>query len=239
MSTQQQPATAQEVHEIFELFKRNMDVVHQYEELLYADKDKGLWIENYKKRSEATRKAYADNSRMTEMLAGFFADCSTMTDDVADALYSELLDIGPGPYDDAFIAVKVINVLIAYYRQKNNLSRLILLYNRLGFEALATFRMGWKPNGKLAYDSYIKIISYAKEYASFTDFQVRRAIYIAYSNIICVMPEFDLLSVDDAFEYYDKVLALYKSEDAQRLDGDSVEIKGIMEYIKLCSICTK
>ena len=232
MNTQAQPATAQEIHEVFELFKKNMDIIHRYEELLYADKDHDKWIDDYKKRSEATRKAYADTSRMSLLLAPFFADNSLLTDGVAEALYSELTDLGPGPYDDAFMAVKIINLLIAFYRKKNNLSRLILLYNRLGFEALATYRMGCKPNGKLAYDSYIKIISYAKEYASFTDYLVRRAIYVAYSNLICVMPEYNLLSVDDAFIYLDKVMALYNSEEAKRLDGNSSEIKGIIEYIR-------
>ena len=227
-----QPATAKEIHEVFTLFKENMDIVQTYEELLYADKEHDKWIEDYKKRSEATRKAYADNTRMSLLLAPFFDDPSSLTESVADALYAELSDLGPGPYDDAFIAVKVIRLLIDYYRQKNNLSRLILLYNRLGFEALATFRMGYKPNGKLAYDSYIKIISHAKEYASFTNYLVRRAIFVAFSNLICVLPEYSLLSVDDAFVYFDKVTALYNSEDVKGLDGDSEEIRGIMEYIR-------
>ena len=56
MNTQPTTATAQEIHEVFELFKKNMDIIHKYEELLYADKDKKKWIDNYKKRSEATRK---------------------------------------------------------------------------------------------------------------------------------------------------------------------------------------
>ena len=232
MNTQPTTATAQEIHEVFELFKKNMDIIHKYEELLYADKDKKKWIDNYKKRSEATRKAYADNARVSTLLAPFFADPSSLTDDVADALYAELIDLGPGPYDDAFIAVKVINLLITYYRHKNNLSRLILLYNRLGYEAFMTFRMGCKQHGKLAYDSYIKVISYAREYASFTDFFVRRAIFVAYSNLITSLPSYDLVSVDTAFDYYDKVLALYKSEDVVRLDGNSQELKDIMDYIR-------
>jgi|GEM_PF-1129407 len=232
MNTQPKTATAQEIHEVFELFKKNMDIINMYEELLYADKDEEKWIDNYKKRSEATRKAYADNTRVSVLLAPFFADPSTLTDDVADALYAELIDLGPGPYDDAFIAVKVINLLITYYRQKNNLSRLILLYNRLGYEAFMTFRMGCKQHGKLAYDSYIKVISYAREYASFTDFYVRRAIFVAYSNLITSLPSYDLVNIDDAFDYYDKVQALYKSDEVTRLDGDAHEIKEIMEYIR-------
>ncbi|MBR5760953.1 MAG: hypothetical protein IKX87_02920, partial [Lachnospiraceae bacterium] len=232
MNTQPKTATAQEIHEVFELFKKNMDIINMYEELLYADKDEEKWIDNYKKRSEATRKAYADNTRVSVLLAPFFADPSTLTDDVADALYAELIDLGPGPYDDAFIAVKVINLLITYYRQKNNLSRLILLYNRLGYEAFMTFRMGCKQHGKLAYDSYIKVISYAREYTSFTDFYVRRAIFVAYSNLITALPSYDLVNVDDAFDYYDKVQALYKSDEVTRLDGDSQAIKDIMEYIR-------
>ncbi|MBO4679563.1 MAG: hypothetical protein J5626_07820 [Lachnospiraceae bacterium] len=232
MDTNRQPATAQEIHEVFETFKKNLDIIHRYEELLYADKDHDKWIEDYKKRSEATRKAYADTSRMSLLLAPFFADNSLLTDEIADAWYSEITDLGPGPYDDAFMAVKMINLLITFYRKKNNLSRLILLYNRLGFEALATYRMGWQPNGKLAYDSYIKIISYSKEYSSFTDYQVRRAIYVAYSNLICVLPEYNLLSVDDAFLYFDKVIALYNSDAAKRLDGNSEEIRGIIDYIR-------
>ena len=232
MNTQPTTATAQKIHEVFATHRENMDIIHKYEELLYADKDRSKWIENYKMRSEATRKAFADSSSISVLLAPYFDSSELPDDNVADALYSELTDLGPGPYDDPFIAVKVINLLITFYRQKNNLSRLILLYNRLGYEAFTTFRMGCKQHGKLAYDSYIKVISYAKEYASFTDFYVRRAIFVAYSNLITSLPSYDLISVDDAFDYYDKVRALYKSEAVVRLDGDSEEIAGIMAYIR-------
>lgn len=225
-------ATAKDVHDAFTLFKENMAIIQRYDELIYADKDRDKWMKNYKKRSEATRKAYADNADLGLFLAPFFENPSSLTDEIADSICAELIDLGPGPYDDPFMVVKLLQLLITYFRGKNNLSRLILLYVRLGYEAAATFKMGYKPYGKLAYDSYIKIVAYAKEYATFTDFYVRRAIFVAFSNLICVMPSYNFLSVDDAFAYYDKVKDLYASDAVQSLDGNNPEIKTIMEFIR-------
>ena len=71
MDSEKRIATAEDVHYAFTLFKENMTIIQRYDELIYADKDRDKWIKNYKKRSEATRKAYADNADLGVFLAPF------------------------------------------------------------------------------------------------------------------------------------------------------------------------
>lgn len=232
MSKNPKALTSQEIHDYFEGFKSNVDVIKSCEEKIYTLKAHDEWIANYIHRSEAIRKAYRDNSAAHEELEPYLSGKHPFPDDMAEALFTELMNLDVGSYDDPFYAVPFCEALISHYRRKNSLNHLMLLYNRLGWEAAAAFRIGCKEYGKLSYDSYLKIISHKDEYALFDNFKVRRAIFVAYINITCVMPDFGIISIDKAFEFYEEAMELYHSKFVQDKDGDNDIIKELIDYMR-------
>lgn len=232
MSKNPKPQTPQEIHDYFDRFKKNVDEIKLCEERIYTLTDHDEWIANYIRRSEATRAAFKDNTETSNRLEPYFTGKEDFPDDVAEALFNEIMNLDVGSYDDPFYAVPFCEALISHYRKKNSLNHLMLLYNRLGWEAAAAFRIGCKEYGKLAYDSYLKIISHKDEYALFDDFKVRRVIFVAYVNITCVMPDFNIISVNRAFDFYDEAMELYHSKFVQDKDGDSDIIKDLIDYMR-------
>lgn len=232
MSKNPKALTSQEIHEYFERFKGNVDAIKACEERIYSLTDHDEWIANYIHRSESIRKAYRDNTEVTEELEPYFSGKVPFPDEMAEALFSELMNLDVGSYDDPVYAVLFCEALISHYRKKNSLNHLMLLYNRLGWEAAAAFRIGCKEYGKLSYDSYLKIISHKDEYALFDNFKVRRAIFVAYINITCVMPEFGIISIDKAFDFYEEAMELYHSKFVQDKDGDNDVIKELIDYLR-------
>lgn len=224
--------TREDIHEYFELYKKHVDKISSHEESLYIETDREKWVENYIARSNAIREAYVDNTRINAELEIYFSDHLPLTDEIADALYDELMALPVDTYDDPFYAVKLCNNLIDVYRERNDLNRLIRLYNRLGYESQLAMIVGYKEYGKLAYDTYLKIIAQRDKYASFDDFETRRTFFVAYYNIICLMPTHGIITVDKAFRFFEEEIDFFYSPKVRDLDSDNPELDMIMGITK-------
>ncbi len=224
--------TKESVRFCFDRYKTDMDRIKKYEELVYRKDDYDTWLNNYTLRSEAIRTAYRNNIESDSLFSPFFLGKEEFPEEIADALFEDYLDLDAALYDDPFYAMNFCEGLIDHYTKKNNINHLMLLYNLYGWEASAAYRIGSRECAEKAFDAYKKIISHRDEYAYFTDFKVRRTIFVAYINIICVMPDFGVITVDEAFQYLDEAISFYNSATVQRIDEANEGIKGLISHMR-------
>lgn len=227
-----QELTPEGVFSIFERYKNDIDRCSEAERKLFRFQDRDTWVECYKERSRAIREAFNHNSELSSTLFAYISGEKTLTAELADAMFKAQMDLDVSRYDDPFLAVKGLRMLINYYLPSGDLTRLLPLYNRLGWEASTTMRMGYGENFELAFSCYKYIIDHRNQYASFTDPGIRRLFFVAYHNIITVFPSFNhpYTTLDDSVRYMKELKAFYHSDAVQSLDSGNNVIRQLYLY---------
>jgi len=217
--------TPEVIHDFFKTYKTHVNKVNAFGEFIYTEKDKTSWIMGYISRSNAIREAYVDNTKINGYLELYFSDKMELKYDSAVAIFDEFLNLDISVYDDAFYAVWLCRALIDYFKERGELERLLLLYERLGVEAVTAYKIGSKEYAKLAYDTFLKIIAHRDKYASFEEFKVRKTFFLAYENIISHMPSLNVITLDKAFTFLNEAIDFYESSKVQDIDSENDELK--------------
>lgn len=227
-----QELTPEGVASVFEQYKNDADRCREAEIRLFRFQERDSWIECYKTRSRAIREAFEHNNELSSTLFAYIAGEKALTAELAEAIFNEQMALDVSRYDDPFLAVKLLKMLIDFYLPTGDLVHLLPLYNRLGWEASTTMRMGYEENFDLAFSSYRFIIDHRYSYASFSDISLRRLFFVAYYNIICVFPSFNhpFLSLDDSVSYMKELKLFYHSDIVRSLDADNDVINNLYRY---------
>lgn len=227
-----QELTPEGVSFIFERYKNDIDRCSEAERKLFHFQDRDAWVECYKERSRAIREAFDHNNELSTSLFAYISGEKQLTPELAEALFKAQMELSVNRYDDPFLAVKGLKMLINYYLPSGDLTILLPLYNRLGWEASTTIRMGYEENFELAFSAYKYIIDHKDKYATFTDPGIRRLFFVAYHNIITVFPSFNhpYTTLDDSVAYMKELKELFHSEVVQTLDADNEVIRDLYLY---------
>ena len=220
--------TPEVIQEFFKTYRVHVNKMNAFGDFIYTEKDRTSWTMGYMARSNAIREAYTDNTRIGGYFDLYFSGKLELSEECAIAIFNEFISLDTSVYDDAFYAVRFCSALIDYFKERGDLERLLVLYDRLGKEAIVGCTIGYKDYAKLAYDTFLKIIAHRDKYASFDDFNVRKTFFSAYLNIIGHMPSLNMISLEKALTFLHEVLDFYESSKVQDLDADNGELKELI-----------
>lgn len=223
--------SAERLSFLFNRYKSDCDLISDLQEGLFIASGRDEWLNAYKKRSSAIRAAYMHNSEVSDIITLFESKKCRLYREQADFFYDSLMALDISQYDDPFLAVRYIRPLIEFYTEASCTEKLFHLYNRLGWELSAQTRMGYLQSGPEALECYRWIIAHRDKYSMYPA-DMRRLIFVAYHNIISVMPSIstDILSLDAATEYLHELDLFYCSEDVQNIDSDNPQINSVYNY---------
>lgn len=227
-----QELTPGEISFLFERIKKDIDRCNEAERKLFHYQDRKTWVECYKQRSRTLREAFDHNNEVYALFYGFISGECELTPELADIFAKEQLAMDVSRYDDPFIVVKGLQTLINYFLPSGDLSRILPLYNRLGWETSTTIRMGYEENFELALSCYKNILKHRDQYFSLTDPALRRLFFVAYHNIITVFASFNhpLMTLDETVPYLRELREFYYSDEVQKLDGNNDAIRSLVRY---------
>lgn len=227
-----QDITPEVIHNAFARHCDDVDRNLRYEHDLFRHMTKEDWVNCYKERSRSIRDAFEHSNEFSSIVQNYYEHKYELTPENAEAFYDEIINLDLGRYDEPFLGIKCLRILIDYYFPSGDLVHLLPLYNLQGWEATTTIRMGYEENCHLALDSYKFILSHKDKYASFDDPAIRRLFFVAFYNIICVFASLakPLMTLNETVPYLREVMNFYHSETVQSIDGDNEAIRKLFHY---------
>ena len=193
------------------------------------------WISIYKERSETMRVAFDVNIETWSLLNEVLSDKGKMNYDYAEAFFHEDMDQSHENETDVFFSCRLLNVLADYYRNENDVMRLLPVLNKLGQKYVATSTMYVGENYLKALDCYREILSYKDNYNLFPSISIRKIFFDAYYYLCCIMPIIETentMPLSQALDYLLEVLSFYNSPMVQKIDGNSEDIRKSLNTIK-------
>lgn len=216
-------------------FMADIDEINECTAKLYVLSDREEWLNNYRERSRVIRKAYAHIESSNNQLETALNALDGLHYEQAEAFYSSFVkNFDVSRYDDPFYAVRILEMLTAFYSKTNDLLRLIPLLSRLGYEYSVTVRMQYEENFDKAFNCYKAVLSYKDKYNLIPDISVRRIFFVAYYNISCVLVSLSpVVNADVSARYFKEMMDFFESDMVQKIDGKN---KVITEFVKFTKI---
>ena len=223
--------TPDDVAALFEQYKDGIDEIRSREQALLTAKDPDTWNRSFRALRSAERSAFENGQQMTERFMPYLSGIESLGELLAESFYNHLLALDLSRYDDPFFHVRIVQCLIGYYEESNDIDRLVLLYDRLGWEQTEMVRRGYRPGADAPFAAYRRALKCREAYA-YLNPAARRGIFLAYYNIACVLPEVCGLSMELSAECFREALDFWQSRDVRSVDAENADILHLVRRIK-------
>lgn len=214
--------------DFIEKFEHCKDVDFEWNEKLFKKSGTDRWTNLLIQRSRDLRRGFEINE------ANIAALKEALQTPLCDGEYRLLADaalqIYQDGYDDICVFPLMLEPCIAYFRQTENFDYLIPLIHAYCFEyEQADAEAIEKP--KYSYDD---ILACKDRYLSISSRYARLTLFKSYSNVISrILNDDKPGSFTEMYRLYREALAIWNSEDVQKLDGEDEEFAYFVDRMLL------
>ena len=219
---------------VYSSYRNQRRIMNELNRKLSAASTKDEWISIYQERAATIRAAYAVNSETNALLSDAVFG-HKMDYDYAELFFSEDKAFYTDSEGDVFFRCSLLEKLVDYYREHNDLMRLIPLLDRLGQNYISSVKMHYEDNYLKAVECFKEILKFSESYNLIPDLTIRKLFFQAYYYLCCILPITeckDVLQPGQSLDYLLEVFSFYNSDLVQKIDGKSEEIRGMIDMIK-------
>ncbi len=219
---------------VYSSYRNQRRIMNELNRKLSAASTKDEWISIYQERAATIRAAYAVNSETNALLSDAVFG-HKMDYDYAELFFSEDKAFYTDSEGDVFFRCSLLEKLVDYYREHNDLMRLIPLLDRLGQNYISSVKMYYEDNYLKAVECFKEILKFSESYNLIPDLTIRKLFFQAYYYLCCILPITeckDVLQPGQSLDYLLEVFSFYNSDLVQKIDGKSEEIRGMIDMIK-------
>lgn len=219
---------------VYSSYRNQRRIMNELNRKLSAASTKDEWISIYQERAATIRAAYAVNSETNALLSDAVFG-HKMDYDYAELFFSEDKTFYTDSEGDVFFRCSLLEKLVDYYREHNDLMRLIPLLDRLGQNYISSVKMYYEDNYLKAVECFKEILKFSESYNLIPDRTIRKLFFQAYYYLCCILPITeckDVLQPGQSLDYLLEVFSFYNSDLVQKIDGKSEEIRGMIDMIK-------
>ncbi len=210
-----------------ERYRRNMDLQRKLDESLFEDQERDAWIEKFRNRAVEIQKLSAETEEFLAYLKNLLLQ--PLTDDDMQILFDVVYNLYWDGYEDYIVLLPIVERLIGFYEQKEEIGKLLLLYGIAFYEECEIRN---RADGLQIMDpEYMyRIIALRTHYSTLQENE-RKRFYTAFYNLIVVAMGNKAISPDDSYHLIQQLQDFWNSEEVQRLDGENEDIRGLMDRI--------
>lgn len=218
----------QEIRDLFEIYKRNMDRQCELDGELLKELNKQEWTAWLKKRSCLMQSMYVENEQVIQRIKSFLSE--PLTSERAQLIYEETYNMYWNDYDDCQVLLLLLQGLITYYEAIQDTEKLLFLYGAAFYEEneIQNRRDG---SCFMSMEYNYKILQYKKVYSELRTPELRKTIFKAYYNIIVVGLGNRVVDIKTSYSWYKDMMEFWHSEPVQKLDEKTEEIAALVEQI--------
>jgi len=220
---------------VYGSYRNQHRIINELNNRLSTASSEEEWISIYKERSETMRVAFDVNIETWSLLNEVLSEKDKLDYDYAEAFFHEDMNANHENETDVFFSCRLLNVLADYYREHEDVLRLLPVLNKLAQKYLSTCTMHVDENYVKALDCYREILSYKKNYNLIPNISVRKVFFDAYYYLCCIMPIIETsntMPLSQSLDYLLEVLSFYNSPMVQKIDGTSEDLRKVINSIK-------
>ena len=197
--------------EIIDRYLANYKLQIELDKELYHLKPRDEWIAAFRKRAEILNRLLAENQRLIEQLQALLSE--ELTETSAQQIYEQAYRMF---WDEECMAVCVclpmVYKLIPYYEQRDDMHRLIFLYEAAYILESEQAKRESRPRG--CHEFNRKIVAYRDRYKEFT--AVDKSIFwAAYNNLSIVTMTNHVFDLETSHHYWKEAMDFWESEAVQ------------------------
>ncbi|MGN0350588.1 MAG: HD-GYP domain-containing protein [Roseburia sp.] len=217
--------TCNDINHFFTTYRENLKKSFQWNDRIFSSASKEEWLASMKCRAVAMNDIFMENQSMIEqVLYPILENPEFLSKEEIDLVLTWLKKMYYGEYDEPFFLRLICLALIPHYERINAMEDLLFLYVCAGYTHIEISRTVEPEAGKQAVYYYKKVISYKDEITNFVNPLSRDYIFIAYANLIRVSPIMGALSLEEAYDLLNELIALRKQEKFCQYDETNPRI---------------
>ncbi len=224
--------TCADLNRFFSTYRENLKTSFAWNDRILTPSSKEEWIAMMKSRAMAMHEIYTENDTlMNEVLVPFLNHPELFSEDHFSTVLTWLKKLYYGEYDEPFFLRRLCLALIPHYEANDAVEDLLFLYVCAGYANIEITKTVEPEAGKRAVCYYKKVISYKEQIDTFQNPLSRDYIFIAYSNLIRVAPVLDIISLEEANDLFNDLLAMRTQEKFCRYDKVNPRIPFLVKNI--------
>lgn len=214
------------VTKYFEIFRKNYTEWNNLLRTFLKTTEKEVWMKDYCKTMVRFQTMYDENK---ENIANIKNVLNELTPETADILYDQVVKAYLEDYNDAEFLIYVSKRLLDYYKGTDDYSKQAFLYAVISNYLLEVDNPEGK--GKNTDITYLtEGMKYIDHYTEL-DKSARYRIWIMYYNYIVRCVDSKIISLSDALDAYDLIMAFSERPEIKELDKNYKELHELKEYI--------
>lgn len=217
--------TCDDINHFFTKYRENLKESFQWNDRIFSSASKEEWLASMKCRANSMHEIFTENESMIcEILNPILEDPEILSEQNIALVLTWLKKMYYSEYDEPFFLRQLSLALIPHYERIHAMEELLFLYTCAGYAHIEISRTVEPDAGKEAAIYYKKVLSYKDEIETFCNPLSRDYIFIAYANLIRVVPIMGGISLEEAYDLLEELLALRKQDKFCQYDTTNPRI---------------
>lgn len=212
--------TCNDINTYFNQYRENIKECLKWDDRIFSSNSKEQWLDTMKQRSYAVHQIFLESKDFLEnIIDPILENPSVLQEEHYDCLLSWLRRLYYGKYDEPFLMRSLTELILPFYEKKESLEDLVFLYTCAGYANIEISQMFDQEAGKKSVAYYKKTISYKDKIEVFRNPLNRACIFVAYSNLICVEPLLNNISLEEAYSIWQELCSIRSRKKYQQFDS--------------------